>query len=123
MHRTTDVDDGGESGTKLTQGDGRVGHGIGEVPVVVQEDRKLELGDEGLGEGDGGEVERYIEFERRRDTEFGEWAPSRTPLAELGGAIRGGEQAEGVGGSGLVFFFFFFLMGRVGLNLGILFLG
>ena len=46
------------------------------------------------------ESERDIELERRRDTEFGEWAQSRT-----GGAVRGGERVKGVGGSGLVFFF------------------
>ena len=95
MHGATDVDDGGESGTESAEGDGRVGRGIGEVPVVVQEDGELELGDEGLGEGDGGEAERDIELQRRRDAEFGEWAPSRT-----GGVVRGGERAEGVGGSG-----------------------
>ena len=47
------------------------------------------------------ESEWDIELERRRDTEFGEWAQSRT-----GGAVRGGERVKGVGGSGLVFFFF-----------------
>ena len=76
--------------------------------MVVQEDGELELGNEGLGEGDGGEVERDIELEQRKDAEFGEWALSRTPLAKLGGAVCGGERAEGVGGSGLGFFFFFF---------------
>ena len=93
--------------------------------MVVQEDGELELGDKGLGEGDGGEVERDIELERRRDAEFDEWAPSRTLLAKLGGAVRGGKRAEGVGGSrlGIFFFFFFFNMGRARLNLGILFLG
>ena len=75
--------------------------------MVVQEDGELELGYEGLGEGDGGEFERDIELERRRDAEFGEWVPSQTPLAELGGAVCGGERAEGVGGSRLGFFFFF----------------
>ena len=49
MHGATDVDDDGESGTELTQGDGKVGCVIGEVSVVVQEDRELEHGDEGLG--------------------------------------------------------------------------
>ena len=37
------------------------------------------------------ESERDIELERRRDTEFGEWAQSRT-----GGAVRGGERVKGV---------------------------
>ena len=66
------------------------------------------------------ESERDIELERRRDTEFGEWAQSRT-----GGAVRGGERVKGVGGSGLVFFFFFFFfnMGSARLNLCILFFG
>ena len=117
MNGATDVDDSGESGTESTQGDGRVGRGIREVPVVVHGDEELELGDEGLREGDGREFERDIELERRRDTEFDEWAQSRT-----GGAVRGGERVEGVGGSGLVFFFFF-NMGRARLNLCILFLG
>ena len=53
MHGATDVDDGDESGTKSTQGDGRVGRGIREVLVVVHEDEELELEDEGLREGDG----------------------------------------------------------------------
>ncbi|KAK7850875.1 protein brevis radix-like 4 [Quercus suber] len=45
VHGAADVDDGGgESGTESTEGDGRVGRGIGEVPVVVQEDGELELG-------------------------------------------------------------------------------
>ena len=51
MHGATDDDDDEESGTKLTQGDGRAGCVIGEVPVVVQEDGELEHGDEGLREG------------------------------------------------------------------------
>ena len=69
--------------------------------MVVQEDGELELGDKGLGEGDGGKVERDIELERRRDAEFGEWAPSQTLLAKLSGAVCGGERAKGVGGSRL----------------------
>ena len=76
MHRAIDVDDGGESSTKSTQGDGQVGHGIEEVPVVVQEDGELKLGDKGLGEGDGGEAERDIKLEWRRDAEFDEWVSS-----------------------------------------------
>ena len=63
--------------------------------MVVQEDGELELRDEGLGEGDGSEVERDIELERRRDTEFSEWAPSRT-----GRVVRGGKRAERVGCTG-----------------------
>ena len=76
MHGATDVDDDDESGTESTQGDGRVGHVIGEVPVVVQEDKELEHGDDGLGEGDGGEAKRDIKIDRKRDDEFSEWAPS-----------------------------------------------
>ncbi|KAM3694559.1 hypothetical protein ACJW31_07G067000 [Castanea mollissima] len=63
VHGAIDVDDGNdESGTELTQGDRQVGHEIGEAPVVVQEDGELELKDEGLEEGDGGEAERDIEL-------------------------------------------------------------
>ena len=117
MNGATDVDDSGESGTESTQGDGRVRHGIREVLVVVQEDEELEHGDEGLGEGEGGKIERDIELARRRDAESGEWTSSRTS-----GAVSGRERVEGMGGSGLGFFFFF-NMGRARLNLGILFLG
>ena len=118
MNGATDVDDSSESGTESTQGDGRVGRGIREVLVVVQEDEELEHGDEGLGEGEEGKIERDIELERRRDVESGEWTSSRTS-----GAVSGRERVEGMGGSGLGFFFFFLNMGRARLNLGIFFLG
>lgn len=64
--------------------------------MVVQEDGEFELGDdEGVGEGDGGEAEGNVEFERGGNAELGE-------RAEGGGAggVRGGERAQGVGGPG-----------------------
>lgn len=81
--------------SESTQGQRRVGRGVGAVQVVVQENWELELGDdEGMGEGDGGEAEGDVELQRRRDAKLGEWASSRTDR------IRGGERAEGVGGPG-----------------------
>ena len=109
MNGATDVDDSSESGTESTQGDGRVRRGIREVLVVVQEDEELEHGDEGLGEGEGGKIERDIELARRRDAESGEWTSSRTS-----GAVSGRERVQGMGGSGLGFFFFFFFFFKYG---------
>lgn len=49
----------------------RHGVGVGEVSLLVPEDREREFDAEDVGEGDGEPAEGA--FERRRDSDVGEW--------------------------------------------------